>query len=125
MKYLFFSLFTLLGTMVLISSCNKDDEDFDIVFSDPDFEPTDWTSETHSKDADPNFEEVFDNSAVKRLDFVITEDNWQIMLDDMTDLFGAFGSSFGGGGLIDTEEDPVFVPAEVYYLVKIQNTIHF
>lgn len=82
--------------------------------SDADFEATDWTEETHSKNADPNFDEVFDDAAVKRLDFVITEERWQSMLDDMTDLYGEFGSSSSPGGLTDAD-DPIFVPAEVFY----------
>ncbi len=81
------------------------------------FEATDWTAETHSKDANSNFTEVFEDNAVKRIDIVITENRWRSMLDDMTDLYGTFGAGGGGpgGGLIDTDEDPIFVPAEVFY----------
>ncbi|MGB5463153.1 MAG: CotH kinase family protein, partial [Aureibaculum sp.] len=82
---------------------------------DTDFEATDWTTETHSKDGDPNFDEVFEDNAVKRIDIVITEARWQSMLDDMTETYGAFGSGGPGGGLIDTDEDPIFVPSEVFY----------
>jgi hypothetical protein len=83
--------------------------------SDTDFVPTDWTDESHSKDADPDFAEVFDDTQVKRLDVVVTAERWQIMLDDMTATYGPFGSGPGGIGLIDTDEDPVMVPAEVFY----------
>jgi hypothetical protein len=113
MKIKLFSLFTLIGAVLIISSCSKDADE--IVLSSDDFEPTDWTTETHSKDADPNFYEVFDDNAVKRLDIVISDENWQVMLDNMTDLYGTFGSSRGGGGLTFSDEDPIFVPAEVYY----------
>lgn len=112
-------------TLTTFSSCNNDedvvtttDEDeVAVVFDDTDFETTDWTTATHSKDADPNFDEVFEDNAVKRLDIVITEARWQAMLDDMTNLYGTFGSGAGGpgGGLTETDEDPIFVPAEVYY----------
>lgn len=92
---------------------NTDTNDDD----DTDFETTDWTEATHSKSVDPNYTEVFDDNAVKRIDIVITETRWQTMLDDMIDLYGDFGSGSGGpgGGLIDTDEDPVFVPAELFY----------
>ncbi|WOI36341.1 CotH kinase family protein [Alteromonas sp. CI.11.F.A3] len=83
--------------------------------TDTDFEATDWTDETHSKNVDPNFEEVFDDSAVKRLDFVVTEARWQSMLDDMTDTYGEFGQSTNSAGLTDTDENPIFVPADIYY----------
>ncbi len=82
--------------------------------SDADFDPVDWTETTHSKSADPNFDEVFDDTVVKRFDFVITEDRWQLMLDDMTDKYGPFGVGSAGPGLIEAD-DPIFVPADVYY----------
>jgi len=82
-----------------------------------DFEPTDWTEETHSKDADPNFEEVFEDNAVKRIDLVISPDNWQAMQDDMVSLYGTFGAGGRGGGEF-AEENPIFVPAEVFYQGK-------
>lgn len=85
-----------------------------IVLDDTDFEATDWTTETHTKDVDPNFDEVFQDNTVKRLDFVITEARWQSMLDDMTATYGAFGSG-SSAGLLETDEDPIFVPAEVFY----------
>lgn len=107
------------ASMMTFNSCNSDDvttneeevEDVD----DTDFEATDWTTATHSNDADPNFDEVFEDNAVKRIDIVITETRWQSMLDDMTETYGAFGSGGSGPGLIDTDEDPIFVPAEVFY----------
>ncbi len=80
---------------------------------DTEFEATDWTIATHSKDADPNFDEVFADNTVKRIDMVITAERWQTMLDDMTDMYGDFG--VGGGSLDVSDEDPVFVPAEVFY----------
>lgn len=95
-----------------------DNETYIESYADTDFEATDWTDETHSKSADPNYDEVFEDEAVKRIDIVVTEDRWQSMLDDMTGLYGAFGGSGGGpggGGLIEVDEDPIFVPAEVLY----------
>ena len=82
--------------------------------NDADFEATDWTDETHSKNVDPNFAEVFDDTMVKRFDIVVTEDRWQSMLDNMTELYGEFGQT-SGGGLLDVDEDPIFVPADIYY----------
>ncbi len=116
-------------------------------YADTDFEATDWTDATHSKNVDPNFDEVFDDTQVKRLDIVVTAERWQSMLDDMTATYGAFGGTStsiptdagmpNGGGmppmdgempknagmpmdtttttLIDSDEDPIFVPADIYY----------
>lgn len=111
----------LLPIILLISfmACEQEpigtseDDSEDIIFDDTDFEATDWTTDTHSNDVDPNFEEVFDDNAVKRLDLVITSDRWETMLDDMTSLYGTFGVGRGGNSFSD--ENPVFVPAEVFY----------
>ncbi|MFC1719961.1 CotH kinase family protein [Pseudomonadota bacterium] len=83
--------------------------------SDTDFEVTDWTDDTHSKNVDPNFNEVFNDNVVKRLDFVVTPERWQMMLDDMTSQYGVFGQNFGGPSLVEDTVDPVFVPADVFY----------
>ena len=114
----------LFATVMIISmisfiACNKDDDDTlandNIVIDDIDFEATDWTTDTHSNDAYPNFDEVFEDNAVKRIDIVIREDRWQSMLADMTSLYGTFGAGGGPGGGIEADEDPIFVPAEVFY----------
>jgi spore coat protein H len=97
---------------------NTDTDDNSTVVDDADFETPDWTTETHTKDVDPNFDEVFEDNTVKRLDFVISEDNWSEMLADMTDLYGTFGVGGGpgpGGGGSFSDEDPVFVPGSVFY----------
>lgn len=91
----------------------EEEEEIVVEIDDTDFEATDWTDETHSKDADPNFDTVFEDNTVKRLDIVITEARWQAMLDDMTGLYGTFGR--GGGGSSFSDEDPIFVPGEVFY----------
>ena len=115
----------LVSSLLLLGACSDsnnsddstnsvDDSTDTLVVTDADFETIDWTETTHSNDADPNFNEVFDDTLVKRFDFVVTADRWQSMLDDMTATYGDFGQR-GGPGLIDTEEDPIFVPADVYY----------
>ena len=97
--YLLFFIFTMASCMDEVEDIiEEDDDEEQVIFDDTDFEATDWTEATHSKDADPNFDEVFEDQAVKRLDIVITEDRWQTMLDDMTDLYGTFGSRGGAGG---------------------------
>ena len=98
-----------------IAAVIEEEEEEIVVVDDTDFEATDWTTETHSKDADPNFDEVFKDNTVKRLDIVITETRWQNMLDDMTDLYGTFGVRSGPGGGSFPDENPIFVPAEVFY----------
>lgn len=104
-------------SIVLFFGCSKDEVlETDVSFDDTEFTPEDWTESTHSKSADPDFDEVFNDSEVKRLDIVISEERWQVMLNDMTNTYGEFGTSSGHSqGLISTDEDPVFVPAEIFY----------
>ncbi|WP_460513771.1 CotH kinase family protein [Cyclobacterium sediminis] len=127
-KYLY-----LLPLLFALASCvdevkdivDGEEEEVELIIDDTDFEAIDWTTGTHSNDAAPDFDEVFNDQAVKRLDIVITEDRWQTMLGDMTNIYGTFGSrgggggpgggGFGGGAGNFPDEDPVFVPAEVYY----------
>ena len=111
----------LFGAVLALGACDtditgaQDDQAADTTFSlaDTVFTPTDWTSATHSNDADPDFGEVFEDGVVKRLDIVINEERWSAMLADMTNLYGAFGT--GGGGGLQDGDDPIFVPAEVFY----------
>ena len=113
-----------IGIFALITACGSstDDSAATIVsvtpetaaVTDADFEATDWSEATHSKDVDPNHAEVFDDTLVKRFDFVVTAERWQSMLDDMTATYGEFGQRTGPG-LLDPDEDPIFVPADVYY----------
>ena len=130
-------LLALLNFMFLLS-CSSDSEStaddleeteetesYVEMYEDSDFTATDWTDNTHSKSADPNFEEIFPNTKVNRLDLVVTKDRWQSMLDDMTTNYGEFGTTTGGpggggppaggGGLVEADEDPIFVPADVFY----------
>jgi spore coat protein H len=107
-----------LSLSILMGSCKEKDAMEDVtvdVTYDTDFETPDWTTETHSNDAEPNFAVVFADNEVKRIDLVITADRWQAMLDDMTELYGSFGVNTGGpdGGFSD--ENPIFVPAEILF----------
>ena len=108
----------LLLLLLILASCGEEEsllgitEEESTVVSESTVDIPDWTEDTHSKSADPNFEEVFEDNAVKRLDFVISEDNWDLMLQDMTNLYGAFGSRSSDGFASD---DPVFVSGSVFY----------
>lgn len=125
---MFFAL--LIGLLLMLGGCGSSDDSSTTASTstdttstnsnttstaDTDFEASDWTEATHSKSADPNYAEVFSDTEVKRLDFVVTSERWQSMLEDMTATYGTFGSPSRTQGLIDTDEDPIFVPADVYY----------
>ena len=111
---LFFKALSFGALLISFNSCSSDDSIINELeeVNDTDFETTDWTVETHSDVVSPDFDEVFGDNAVKRIDIIITETRWQNMLDDMTAIYGAFGvSSSPSGGDID----PISIPAEVFY----------
>lgn len=129
MKKITIKISTLVAVLIITAlvafSCSDDtetstggttsgtDNDTTVTVDDLDFIATNWTDETHSKSADPDFAEVFSDTEVKRLDFVISEDNWNVMLNDMTNIYGTFGRSGGSSNFSD--EDPIFVPGSVFY----------
>jgi len=54
--------------------------------------PDGWDETTHGKDADSDYETVFPQDEVNRIDITISDDNWQTMMDDMTAMYGEFGT---------------------------------
>lgn len=68
---------------------------------------SDWTSSTHSSDAEADYTTVFPQDAVNRIDITIDESNWEVMQDDLEDLYG--GTSMGPGSSFP-DETPVYVP---------------
>ena len=70
-------LFLFLVMALVCIACEKDDDietETTVVIDDTDFEATGWTTATHSKDAEPDFDEVFEDNTIKRIDIVIRED---------------------------------------------------
>ncbi|MCP4353578.1 MAG: hypothetical protein GY795_49645 [Desulfobacterales bacterium] len=80
--------------------------------------PDGWTEETHGNLADPNYDVVFVQDGVMRLDLTIDSADWQAMMDDMTDMYGEFGKSGD-----NTEIPPEAIEACVYRTVGDQCTI--
>jgi spore coat protein H len=89
------------------------------VYDDTTFKTSDWTDQTHSKSGTNDYTKIFNDNEVQRINIVITENRWASMLADMTSKYGTFGASSGGpggGGLgLTNTENPIFVPAEVFY----------
>lgn len=54
--------------------------------------PAGWSEKTHGQDAEPNYEIVFPQDKVNRLDISIDPDEWSTMMEDMTSLYGEFGA---------------------------------
>jgi hypothetical protein len=82
--------------------------------------PDGWGSESHAKGADAQYERIFPDSEVQRLDIIIDADTYADMQENMTELYGAANSGGGGGpggggpGGMSSEE-PSFFPVTVQY----------
>ncbi|PLX20265.1 MAG: spore coat protein [Marinilabiliales bacterium] len=107
MKTKYLTTMNLLSTALLIllltSSCYKEE----LIVEESSITPgeglADWTTETHSDDAIPDYDMVFPQDQVNRIDILISPDDWESKLDDLTDHIGDFGS---GGG--DVPPPPMF-----------------
>ncbi|CAG5079561.1 CotH kinase family protein [Parvicella tangerina] len=76
----------------------------------------DWTTETHSNDVSPNYNMVFNQNTVNRLDFVFTEKNWEDMQDDLEDILSSTSGPGGGGGQMTFSDDtPLYFECEMYF----------
>lgn len=76
-----------------------------------------WTDATHGKKASPNYEVVFADNEVKKLELRMTAADWASVKADMKALWGfdfgsATGGKPGGPGAFPTEE-PAYVPVSL------------
>ena len=68
---------------------------------------------THGRRATPDYERVFAQDEVKRLDIRVTAADWERLVADMTEMAGAYGSTGGGigGRGFNMAPDPAAVAA--------------
>lgn len=62
---------------------DNDVEEYDETTADTDTYP-DWSESTHSNAVDPNFDIVFAQGVVKRMDITLTSSNWSAMRSDLS-----------------------------------------
>lgn len=95
--FLFLAVLTLLsmtGCETLTQATDEGVSTVDLSNDDSSSEstrPEDWSENTHSDKVEPDYETVFPQDQVNRIDIEISEENWDIMLADMTNLMGEFG----------------------------------
>ncbi|HYE87316.1 MAG TPA: CotH kinase family protein [Vicinamibacterales bacterium] len=68
--------------------------------------PRGWHDDTHGRDAEPDYARVFSQDRVNRLDIRVSEQDWQRLLADMSEMAGPFGRNGGGGGRFGPLEPP-------------------
>jgi len=107
-------LFVITSTLLVMSGCaSLAQSDIQNGSSSTEAEATDtdinrpegWTDATHGDEAAPDYETVFPQDAVNRIDITISAENWEAMMADMTDLYGDFGQSDTGMNFPNVVQD--------------------
>ena len=118
-------LFIVLSLGLLIA-CTKNTDTVSPTNSNPD-----WTTESHSKDADPNYTLVFPQDKVNSFEITLTKETWQEIRTDMISVkggdFGAGGTQVGGpgpGGVNSTTE-PKYVSVSLKFNGKTWQNVGF
>ena len=94
-------LLILLGLMTFFFSACRDDDVIDDL-TDPDKDSTDlavypdWTEATHGNSADLNYDVVFNQTSVLRLDIEISSDDWSDMRSNLASILGSSPSAGPG-----------------------------
>lgn len=121
MKSILKNITTLLLLMVALVSCRNEEYIAQLYYSNDD-EPynesqvdyelyPDWTATTHSNSADPDFDRIFPDMAVQRIDITVSSTNWSTMWTDLSDNLSS--KTFGAHDDIDFT--PVWVTCNVTY----------
>lgn len=90
-------------------SCEDDEADLQ--------RPNSWTVASHCKGQDPDYDLLFDDTVVHRLDITVTAEDYAATMTDLDSLLGSSGGGPGGGGPggggVDVSTEPIFVPVTV------------
>jgi len=82
---------------------------FNVTVIDPD-RPEGWTEATHGNNASPNYDVVYAQDEVKRIDLIFDPADWQAMLGNMTAIHGPFNAGMPNPGAILDLPDPIYRP---------------
>lgn len=84
----------------------------------------DWTTDSHSNDVSPNYDEIFAQNKINTLEITLSKAQWDSIKVDMKTrsgkdfgVGGMGGGGFGGmgGGLDLIPGDPIYMPVSVKY----------
>lgn len=118
-------LFTAIGLWLMVA-CVKNAESITPSNSNPD-----WSTESHSNDADPNYTVVFPQDKVNNLEITMTKETWQEVRTDMISVkgsdFGVGGNQPGGGGMggVNSATEPKYVSVTLKFNGKTWNNVGF
>ncbi len=126
-----FNIFALLFILFAMLACrnedyiyedtrDNDDDEYDVTQVDEDLYP-DWSEETHSNAAEPNYDVVFAQGEVLRIDITIQPSDWSAMWSDLSSNLSSSSSGFGGmmGGnntmITDLDFTPIWAPCTITF----------
>lgn len=77
--------------------------------------PAGWGELSHCKGVAPDYDLLFDDSVVHRIDITVSASDYQAAQDDLADLLGGGGGGRPGGGGPGgfTDEEPIYVPVTI------------
>lgn len=86
--------------------------------------PEGWTVASHCKGIDPEYDRLFPDDAVQRIDITISPEAYQASMDNLEDILGGSGGGGPGGGGpggggpgggLDNTENPTWYPVNIAY----------
>lgn len=89
------------------STYNNDDEPYDESTADPETFP-DWSEATHSNAVEPNYDKVFAQGEVLRIDITMSSSSWSSMWSDLSSNYRYLMSS-------STDYTPIWVPCTITF----------
>lgn len=117
-------LLTVALSLGLLIACTKNADTVSPTNSNPD-----WTTESHSNDADPNYTMVFPQDKVNSLEISMTKETWQEIRTDMISVkggdFGAGGTQVGGPGGVNSTTEPKYVSVSLKFNGKTWQNVGF
>ncbi len=93
---------------------DNDNDPYDESLVDIDTYP-DWSELTHSIAADPNYDVVFAQGEVIRIDLTISSSSWSSMLSDLSKNISSSSMGFGGMADSDLGFTPIWVPCTLTF----------
>ncbi|WP_394991114.1 CotH kinase family protein [Emticicia sp.] len=117
-------LFTAMGLWLFIA-CSKNTDTVTPSNSNPD-----WTTESHSNEADPNYTMVFPQDKVNSLEITMTKETWQAIRTDMISVkggdFGVGGTQpVGGVGGVNSSTEPKYAAVSIKFNGKEWQKVGF
>ncbi len=117
-------LLSVAFSLWLLIACTKSNDTVSPTNSNPD-----WTTESHSTDADPNYTMVFPQDKVNSLEITMTKETWQEIRTDMISVkggdFGAGGTQVGGPGGVNSTTEPKYVSVSLKFNGKTWQNVGF